>query len=303
MRARRAADHKVHSMSKPDALPSDHGPTAFTIIKPQHGLLQIDFREIWRYRDLIPVLARRDLKAEFSQTVLGPLWFVLHPVMQAVIFSLIFGALAKISTDGATPFLFYNASLVMWTYFTNTSTYVSNVFLTSAGLFGKVYFPRFIVPISISLVRLINLAVNYALFLSFLCYFLWRGAKVEPNLWILATPLLVLQTVTLAVGIGLFASAFTTRYRDVIQAFGYLMSIWMYATPIIYPYSQVPERFKWLFHLNPMASVVEIFRHGHLGTSSVDLTLWLVNAVIAALVFVTGVIAFNYTEKTVVDTV
>lgn len=282
---------------------TDHGPAAYTVIQPERHLFRINLREVWRYRDLIPVLARRDLKAEFSQTILGPLWFVIHPVMQAVVFSLIFGTLAKISTDGATPFLFYNASLVMWTYFTSTSTYVSNTFISNAGLFGKVYFPRIIVPISIALFRMINLAVNLSLFLAFLAYFWWRGANVNPNIWVLALPLLILHTVTLAFGIGLFASAFTTRYRDVVQAFGYLMSLWMYATPIIYPFSQVPERWKWLFFLNPMTSVVEVFRHAFLGTSSINFTLWAVNACTVALVLCAGLLAFNYTEKTVVDTV
>jgi lipopolysaccharide transport system permease protein len=290
-------------MKSSKALPSDHGPAAYTIIKPEHGLFQIDLREIWRYRELVPVLAKRDLKAEFSQTVLGPVWFIIHPIMQAVVFSLIFGTLAKISTDGATPFLFYNASLVMWTYFTSTSTYVSNTFISNSGLFGKVYFPRLIVPISIALFRMINLVVNYGLFIAFLLFFMWRGANVNPNWWVLATPLLVLHTVTLAFGIGLFASAFTTRYRDVVQAFGYLMSLWMYATPIIYPFSQVPERWKWLFFLNPMSSVVEVFRHAYLGTSTINFSLWAVNAVTTGVIFVMGVIAFNYTEKTVIDTV
>src|SRR5205814_1120906 len=157
----------------------------------------------------------------------------------------------------------------------------------------KVYFPRLIVPVATALYRMISLVVNFALFVGLLLFFWWRGARVEPNLWILATPLLVLHTVTLAFGVGLFASAFTTRYRDVIQGFGYLMSFWMYATPIIYPFSQVPERWKWLFYLNPMSSVIEVFRHAYLGTSSINFTLWTVNLLTTAVVFVAGVIAFN----------
>jgi len=293
----------MHSTSSPQTANDDHGPAAYTVIQPSHGLFQVDFREIWRYRELIPLLARRDFKGEFSQTILGPVWFVIHPIMQAVVFSLIFGVLAKMSTDGVTPFLFYNASIVMWTYFTQTATYVSNVFIQNAGLFGKVYFPRLIIPISIALFRSVNLVVNFTLFLAFLAYFMWRGATVQPNLWVLATPLLVLHTVTLAFGIGLLASAFTTRYRDVIQAFSYLMSFWFYATPIIYPFSQVPEPFKWLFFLNPMSSVVEVFRHGFLGASTIDFRLWAVNVATTLAILVIGVVAFNYTEKTVIDTV
>jgi lipopolysaccharide transport system permease protein len=289
-------------MKNRNAPESDHGPAGYTIIKPEHGVFHLDLGEIWRYRDLIPVLAKRDLKSEFSQTILGPVWFILHPIMQSLVFSLIFGALAKIPTDGTTPFLFYNASLVMWTYFTTTATVVSNVFISNVSLFSKVYFPRLIVPISISLYRLVNLTVNFSLFVAFLLFFMWRGANVQPNWWVLATPLLVLHTATLAFGVGILASALTTRYRDVVQAFGYLMSLWMYATPIIYPFSQVPERWKWLFFLNPMSSIVEIFRHAYLGTSSVDFSLWAVNALTTATIFVVGVFAFNYTEKTVVDT-
>jgi lipopolysaccharide transport system permease protein len=149
---------------------------------------------------------------------------------------------------------------------------------------------------------MINLVVNFALFIGFLLFFMWRGANVQPNLWILATPLLILHTMILAFGVGILASAFTTRYRDVIQAFGYLMSLWLYATPIIYPFSQVPERWKWLFYLNPMTSVVEVFRHAFLGTSTIDFGLWAINVLTTLAVFVVGVIAFNYTEKTVIDT-
>lgn len=290
-------------MKSSSAPASGHGPGAFTIIQPKHGLFQIDFREIWRFRDLILVLVRRDMKAEFSQTILGPVWFILHPIMQAVVFSLIFGTLAKISTDGATPFLFYNASLVMWTYFTATTTLISSSFITNVGLFSKVYFPRLIVPIAGALFRMVSLAVNFSIFIAFLLFFTWYGAPVQPNLWVLATPLLVLHTMTLAMGVGTLASAFTTRYRDVVVAFNYVISFWLYVTPIIYPFSQVPERFKWLFYLNPMTSVVEVFRHAYLGVSSIDFSLWAVNAATTVVVFVVGVIAFNYTEKTVVDTI
>ena len=290
-------------MSKPALQPKDRSLSATTIIEPQRGLLQFDFRAIWHYRELIPMLARRDMKTEFSQTALGPIWFIIHPVMQAIVFSLIFGQLAKISTDGAAPFLFYNASLVMWTYFTTTATFVSNAFIANSSLFSKVYFPRLIVPISSALFRLVNIGVNYAMFLAFLFFFWWHGSKVEPNLWVLATPLLVLQAGVLAFGVGLFASAFTTRYRDVIQAFGYMMSLWMYATPIIYPMSTVPERFKWLFFFNPMTSVIEVFRHAYLGTGSIDFKLWIVNAATTIVMLIAGLLAFSYTEKTVVDTV
>ena len=180
---------------------------------------------------------------------------------------------------------------------------VSNTFVSNAALFGKIYFPRLVMPISVVLFRMISLAVNFSLFVCFLLTFIVLGAKVQPNAWILATPLLVLQVMALAFGVGILASACTTRYRDVVQAFSYLLSLWMYATPIIYPISQVPDSWQWLFYVNPMSSVVEIFRHAYLGTASVNLTLWAVNAATTVVFLVIGVIAYNYTAKTVVDTV
>lgn len=278
------------------------GQRHYVLTSTRH-LLRIDLKDIWLYKDLIPLLVKRDFVGEFSQTVLGPVWFVIHPVMQAVVFSLIFGVLAKMPTDGANPFLFYNSGIVLWTYFSMTATFVSNVFITNAGLFGKVYFPRMVVPVSIAIFRSVGLIVNYTLFICFLLFFMWRGADVRPNMWILATPLLIVHTVVLGLGVGLFASAFTTRYRDLVQAFSYLITLWMYASPIIYPLSKVPAGVQWLYYLNPMTSVIETFRYAYLGAGSVNITLWATNAVITLVIFILGVLAFNYTEKTVTDTV
>lgn len=273
------------------------------VLTPTRHLLHIDLKDIWHYKDLIPLFVKRDFVGEFSQTVLGPVWFVIHPIMQAVVFALIFGVLAKMPTDGANPFLFYNGGIVLWTYFSMIATFVSNVFITNAGLFGKVYFPRMVVPVSITMFRSVGLIVNYTLFICFLLFFMWRGADVRPNMWILATPLLIVHTAVLGLGVGLFASAFTTRYRDLVQAFSYLITLWMYASPIIYPLSKVPAGVQWLYYLNPMTSVIEIFRYAYLGAGSVNITLWATNAVITLVIFILGVLAFNYTEKTVTDTV
>lgn len=273
------------------------------IVTPHRRMFSIDLGELWRYKDLLPLLLRRDLRSEFSQTMLGPLWFVLHPVLQSVVFSLIFGRLGKMSTDGAPAFLFYNAGLVFWTFFTTTMTYVSNVFITNAGLFGKIYFPRMIVPISITMFRSINFVTNYAIFLALFLYFLYSGSALSWNAWVLATPILVIQVALLAFGIGTLASAFTTRYRDLVQAFGYLTSVWMYATPVIYPISSVPERWQWVFYFNPMSSVVEIFRHAYLGSGDVNLELWAVNFATTILLFFAGIYSFNYSEKSMIDTI
>lgn len=278
-------------------------PQRVSIQTPARNPFYVDVGEIWRYRHLIPLLIRRDFISEFAQTILGPLWFVIHPIVQSVVFALVFGALAKISTDNATPFLFYNSSLVLWIYFQQSSTYVSQTFINNVGVFGKVYFPRLIAPISTVIFRMVSLLVNYVVFVSFLIIFTLSGADVRPNWWILATPIIVAQVCLLAFGVGAIASAFTTRARDMVQAFGYLITIWMYATPIIYPLSSVSGGYKYLYYLNPMTSMIEVFRYAYLGSGGgVNLILWAVNTVEILVILTIGVFAFNYTEKTVVDT-
>ncbi len=276
-------------------------------ISPEKKLYNVELSELWRFRALIPLLVRRDFYSEFSQTILGPGWFVVHPVMQSVIFALVFGRLGRMSTNGATPFLFYNAAFVLWTYFTLSSTYVANVFINNAGLFGRIYFPRLIIPISIASFRLVNFAVNFLVFMSFLLFFHFvQGVPVSPNIWVLITPLLLIQVIALSLGIGTLASALTSKYRDMQQAVSYVFSVWMYATPLIYPLSQVPGSWKWLFALNPMASAIELFRHAWLGAGEFTTQLaiiWACNVVVTVCLLVVGIIAFHYAEKDVVDTV
>jgi lipopolysaccharide transport system permease protein len=279
-----------------------HAEHRVQIVTGERRLFDFDFREIWQYRALIPLLIRRDFRSEFSQTLLGPFWFVAHPLMQSVIFAMIFGNLAKISTDGAAPFLFYNCGLVLWTYFTLSTTYVSNVFVNNAGLFGKVYFPRMIIPMAIVGFRLINFVVNFVLLLGFIVLYYFRGVPIEINWWALATPLLLAQTIVLALGVGTLTSCLNARYRDLMQAIAYFFAVWMYATPIIYPLSAVPPRWHWLFAINPLTSIVEVFRHGWLGAGTVPLKIWAINIVTTVFMFFVGVTAFSYTDKTVVDT-
>lgn len=273
------------------------------LIQPDVSLFNFDPVEIWRYRHLIPLLVRRDIIAEYSNTALGPLWFVIHPLMQSVVFAVVFGSLARISTDGTSPFLFYNASLVLWLYFSQCSTFISQVFITNAGLFQKLYFPRLIVPVAIATFRMITLLVNYSIFVVMLLIFLWRGAAVNPNWWILVTPLLFFQVAAIAFGLGTLASAFTLRSRDIVQAFGYFISMGMYATPIIYPLSSVPESYRILYYANPLTAPVELFRYAYLGAGAPDLRLWAANACVTAMILIAGVIVFNYCQRKVVDTI
>ena len=275
----------------------------FYLQTPARSPFEFNLGEALRYWQLIPLFVRRDFVSEFSQTLLGPLWFVIHPIMQSLVFSLLFGALAKMSTDDVTPFLFYNAALVLWTYFTQSSTYVSQVFLSNGGLFGKVQFPRIIMPISISIFRMVTLFANFAVFIVFLGIFYFRGANVEPNLWVLATPFLFIHVALLSFGLGTLVSAFTSRSRDMVQAFSYLLSLGMYASPIIYPLSAVPENLYYLFYLNPIAAPIELFRYAYLGSGSFDSTMYAISLLETAALVLIGLMAFSYTEKTVVDTI
>lgn len=275
----------------------------FFLQTPARSPFVFNLGEALRYWQLVPLFVRRDFVSEFSQTLLGPLWFVIHPIMQSIVFAILFGVLAKMSTDDAAPFLFYNSALVLWTYFSQSATYVSQVFLSNGALFGKVQFPRIIMPISIAIFRMVTLFTNYAIFLLFLAVFYMRGSNVEPNVWILATPLIFIHVFFISFGLGTLVSAFTTHSRDMVQAFSYFLSFAMYATPIIYPLSAMSENVYYLFYLNPMAAPIELFRYAYLGTGSIDFMMYICSVIETLVLMLIGLMAFTYTEKTVIDTI
>jgi len=272
-------------------------------IRSRSGWFDINLSELWRYRDLILLFVRRDFVAYYKQTILGPLWFLLQPLFTTVVFTIIFSRIAQIPTDGLPPFLFYMSGTVAWTYFASCMTQTSNTFITNAGIFGKVYFPRLVVPIAVVISNLIAFAIQFGLFLAFLCYFYLTGADIHPNGWLLLVPLLLVQMAALGLGMGILISSMTTKYRDLTFALGFGVQLWMYATPIVYPLSQIPAQWQWLFALNPMTAIIETFRYAFLGSGAIQPWVLGVSVGMTILILAVGIVMFSRVEKTFMDTI
>lgn len=273
------------------------------VIRPRNGWFDVDLREIWRYRDLIALFVWRDFVAVYKQTVLGPLWYLIQPLLTTLVFTVIFGSVAKLPTDGVPPFLFYLSGVVAWRYFADCLNNTSNTFVGNSHLFGKVYFPRITVPVSVVVSSLVAFAIQFLLFLCFFAYYRWSGAPVEPHATVLLLPVLVVQMAALGLGFGIIVSAMTTRYRDLTHLVAFGVQLWMFATPVVYPASSVPANWQWLLALNPMAPVIGMFRHAFLGTGPVSLSSWGVSLITTAAVLLLGVLLFSRVEKTFMDTV
>ncbi len=288
----------------PDSAAS--APAYELIIQPSRGLLRIDWHGMLHYRDLLFLLVRRDFVAQYKQTILGPLWFIIQPLLTTLVFTVIFGKVARIPTDGIPPMLFYLCGMCVWSYFAGCFGAISNTFITNANLFGKVYFPRIILPMSVVLSRLIAFGIQLLTFLAFLVYFIFFtkvGAVVHVTGWVWAVPLLLVVSAALGLGVGLWISALTTKYRDLVHLATFLTQLWMYATPVVYPISQVPENWQWLAALNPMTGIVEAFRKAFLGAGEASPYLLGMSICMTLLLLLTGVILFSRAEKTFVDTV
>jgi lipopolysaccharide transport system permease protein len=273
------------------------------IIRPQRHWLDMRLAELWRFRDLIALFVWRDFVAYYKQTILGPLWYLIQPLLTTLMFTVVFGRLAGLSTDGLPQFLFYMAGTVVWGYFSSCLMKTSNTFTANAGIFGKVYFPRLTVPISILISNLITLAIQFALFLVFMAYFGLFGAAIQPNAWILLTPLLLFLMAGLGLGFGIIVSSLTTRYRDLQFLVTFGVELWMFATPVIYPLSQVPEKYRWIILANPMTSILESFRYAYLGAGIVSGLHLLYSFCFMIVVLMIGVLIFNRVERIFVDTV
>ena len=273
------------------------------ILKPKTGWFDIHLGELWRYRDLISLFVRRDFVAFYKQTVLGPFWYLIQPIFTTLVFTIIFGRIAKIPTDGVPPFLFYMAGNVAWAYFAGCLTGTSNTFVANAGIFGKVYFPRLTMPLAKVITDLLKFSIQLTLFLGFLAYFMLSGADVHFSPWMLYVPVLILQMALLGLGFGILISSLTTKYRDLTFLVGFGMQLWMYATPVVYPLSQIPEQYRTLYMLNPMASVVETFRMSFLGVGSIEPMHVILGWAVTVVVLFTGIVLFSRIEKTFMDTV
>ena len=273
------------------------------VIRPQRAWWDLRLGDLWRYRDLVWMFVWRDFVAYYKQTILGPLWYLIQPILTTVVFTVIFGNIAQLSTDGLPPFLFYLAGNSVWTYFSSSLTSTSNTFGGNAGLFGKVYFPRLVMPLSVVISQIISFGIRFFVFLAFLVYFMASGSDVQPNWWILILPVLLIIMAGLGLGLGIIVSSLTTKYRDLQQLVAFGAQLLMYGTPVIYPLSSITDEWRWLILANPMTSVVEVFRLAFLGTSTVS-PLWLLYSFIFMLiVLIIGVIIFNRVENNFMDTV
>lgn len=284
-----------------------HVPTDYElVIRPTRGWLNLNLADVWRYRDLLFLLVHRDFVAKYKQTILGPAWFILQPLLMTVVFTVIFGKVAKIPTDGLPPMLFYLAGMMGWNYFAQTFQSTSGTLVNNADLFGKVYFPRLVVPLSAIISNLIALALQMATFLCFWAYFKFftpAGNSLGLTSAIAWFPLLLLQIAGLSLGVGLWLSALTAKYRDFIHLSGFFIQVWMYTTPVIYPLSQIPEKWRWLAILNPMTIPVETIKYMFLGQGMVVPAYLSVSVAITLLLLLSGVLVFNKIEKTFIDTV
>ena len=280
------------------------GEKAWTsVIEAGRKWLDLNIRELLHYRDLIWLFVKRDFITVYKQTVLGPLWFILNPLFTTIVFSFVFGGLAKIPTDGVPQTLFYVGGTMLWSYFAISLTSSSDAFTSNASLFGKVYFPRLTVPISKAISNLIPLLIQLGTLACFYVYYALKGSPVRPTWWALMVPLIFVQLGLLGTGFGMIVSALTTKYRDLRQLVNFGVSLWMYATPIVYPLSQVPENLRWIIMANPVTVPIEGFRAAFYGVGSLESSaIWISVGMTAAVAFA-GVILFNLTEKTFVDVI
>ncbi len=276
-----------------------------TEIKPQSSLLSIDFKELWQYRDLYRMFVKRDIVTWYKQTILGPLWFFIQPIMTTIMFMVVFGGIAKISTDGLPQPLFYLAGICLWTYFAESLNQTSKTFIDNANVFGKVYFPRLVVPMATVTSNLIRLTIQMGLFLIvFAYYMIFTNAPVHPNLYLLLTPLLIAILAGLALGFGILFSSLTTKYRDLTFLLSFIVQLWMYATPVIYPLSTIDNpKLKMLMSANPLTSIMETFKYGMLGVGEFSWVSLGYSAIFAIVLLAIGIIVFNRIQKTFMDTV
>jgi lipopolysaccharide transport system permease protein len=284
------------------------------VIKPKNGLMELNLTDLWKYKDLVFLFVRRDFVSAYKQTILGPLWFIIQPIITTLTFTVIFNKIAKLPTEGVPPFVFYMSGQVLWNYFSSCLTKTSNTFISNSGLFGKVYFPRLIIPIADLISNMISFGLQFVLFLIFTGIYYFSGAAIHPNLFILLIPILILMMAGMGLGFGIIISSMTTKYRDLTFLVGFGVQLLMYATPVIYPMSLIPNKFvhlwllgdvsyKTILWFNPVSSIIETFRYAMLGAGSFDLGHLLYSFVFMSIIIFFGIIIFNKVEKNFMDVV
>lgn len=273
------------------------------VMRPKKSLFEVNLKELWQYRDLVALFVRRDFVAKYKQTILGPIWFVIQPLLTTLMFVVVFGNIAGIPTDGIPQVLFYMSGIVGWNYFATCLNDTSQTFLKNAAIFGKVYFPRLAMPLSIVISNLVSFFIQFVFLLCFLLYFYLRGADISTSYEVLLIPFLVMLMAGLGLGFGIIISSLTTKYRDLTHLVSFGVSLWMYATPIIYPLSEIPERYRLLVLANPMTPLVETFKTALLGVGTVNYYHLLYSLAFTVVLLAVGILIFNKVERTFMDTV
>ncbi|MGE3519719.1 MAG: ABC transporter permease [Vicinamibacterales bacterium] len=274
-----------------------------TVILPRRGWFDWRLHQLWTYRDLVALLMWRDFVSEYKQTLLGPAWHLIRPLVTAVVFTAVFSTVAKLPTDGVPPFLFYMCGTVAWTYFASCVFDISKTFVANFNLIGKVYFPRLSIPVSLIGSNLVAFGIQLAIFVVILAAYIASGNPVRPSWWLIAVPGLVLMLAGYAFAIGIILSATTAQYRDLLSLVVFGLQWLMYLTPVIYPVSAIPQRFRWLAAINPLTPIFEAFRRGLLGAGSVSAAGLAASAAVLALLLAAGLVAFTRVEQNVIDTV
>lgn len=274
-----------------------------TEIKPKNKLFEVDFKEIWRYRDLYSMFVKRDIITQYKQTILGPTWFFIQPAMTTIMYMIVFGGIAGISTDTLPQPMFYLAGIVVWQYFSDCLNKTSSTFTANQGIFGKVYFPRLIVPLATVTSNLVRMGIQFLLFVVVYIYYLITGVQVSPNIYILLLPLLILMLAGLSLGFGIIISSMTTKYRDLTILFGFIVQLWMYATPVIYPLSAMSEKRQWIMALNPVTAIIETFKYGTMGVGTFSWGMLGYSFGFMVVLMAIGIVVFNKVQRSFMDTV
>lgn len=274
-----------------------------TEIKPKNKLFEVDFKEIWHYRDLFSMFVKRDIITQYKQTILGPAWFFIQPALTTIMYMVVFGGIAGISTDTLPQPMFYLAGIVCWQYFSDCLNKTSTTFTTNQAIFGKVYFPRLIVPLSTVASNLVRMGIQFLLFIAVYVYYIFMGVAVAPNIYILLLPLLIIMLAGLSLGFGIIISSMTTKYRDLTILFTFIVQLWMYATPVIYPLSTMSPNKQWIMALNPVTAIIEAFKYGTMGVGTFSWGMLGYSFGFMVILMAVGIVVFNKVQRSFMDTV